>query len=309
MRSISIRWAESPTDITESDWNRHLNRCPRANPFHSWSFGEATVAVEGGAVRRGLVTANRDGIGLVQLFIRRMVPGCRQVKSIQGPVFDKTAILPEQVAALTAIKKAFPAWKLNWCTLMPDLPDSRAVRSILSETGLNRILAGYQTAWLDLRPSEESLMAGLDGKWRNQLRKAMQSGLKVAFSQDPSWLLAQYERHKKEIAYSGPPAAVLERLTPEELCVATAHLDGAPAAAVLFIRTGTCATYQVGWANADARKENAHNLLLWKGIMHLKVSGVEAFDIGGTDPKTAPGVAHFKTGLGGLPVTLAGTFI
>ncbi len=309
MRSITLHWAGSPSDITESDWNRHLEHCPRANLFHSWSFGEATVAVEGGEIRRGFVLANRDVIGLVQVYIRRMAPGCHHVKTIQGPVFDRSAILPEQVAALTAIKKAFPAWKLNWCTLMPDLPDSEAVRAILSETGLNRILAGYQTAWLDLRTSEADLMAGLDGKWRNQLRKAMQGNLSVSFSNDPSWLMQQYERHKKEIAYSGPPAAVLQRLLPDELCVATAALDGTPVAAVLFIITGRCATYQVGWSNSGTRQENAHNLLLWYGITELKNRGIEAFDIGGIDPKTAPGVAHFKTGLGGLPVTLAGTFI
>jgi len=309
MRKISIRWADSPSDISESDWNRHLERCPRANPFHSWAFGEATAAVEGFDIRRGLVMANAEVIGLVQLFSRRIAPFCRHVKTIQGPVFDRTAILPEQIAALQAIKKAYPARKLNWCTLMPDLPDSEAVRSILSDTGLNRIMAGYRTAWLDLRKSENDLMAGLDGKWRNQLRKAMQADLTVSFSDDPSWLLARYEEHKKDIAYSGPPAAVLERLRPEELCVATASVDGAPAAAVLFIRTGNCATYQVGWSNEESRKRNAHNLLLWNGIMELKKQGVEAFDIGGVDPETAPGVAHFKAGLGGLPVTLAGTFI
>lgn len=309
MRSISIRWADTSSDITETDWNRHLERCPRANLFHSWSFGEATMAVEGGAVRRGEILANKDVIGLVQLFIRGMVPGTRHVKTIQGPVFDKTAILPEQIAALTLVKKAYPSWKLNWCSLMPDLPESETVSAILSESGFNRVMAGYQSALLDLRKSEDTLMAGLDGKWRNQLRKAMQEDLAVSFSDDPSWLLDQYEQHKKEIAYSGPPAEVLARMNRKEMLVATASFEGKPVAAVLFIRTGKCATYQVGWADSDARQRNAHNLLLWMGIIELKKRGVSLFDVGGLDQKTAPGVAHFKAGLGGLPVTLAGTFI
>lgn len=309
MRSISIRWADTPSDITESVWNRHLERCPRANLFHSWSFGEATAAVEGFGIRRGEVLANREVIGLVQLYTKRMAGFCHQVKTIQGPVFDKSTILPEQIAALKLIRQAYPTWKLNWCTIMPDLPDSEAVRAILSETGLNRIMAGYQTAWLDLRKSEDDLMAGLDGKWRNQLRKAMQENLSVTFSDDPTWLLARYEQHKREIAYSGPPAAVLERLNRRELLVATATLNGESVGAVLFIKTGHCATYQVGWTSADSRQRNIHNLLLWKGLIELKKQGITVFDVGGTDKETAPGVAHFKAGLGGLTITLAGTFI
>lgn len=309
MRNITIRWADSPSDITESVWNRHLERCPRANLFHSWSFGEATAAVEGFDIRRGEVLANSKVIGLVQLYTKRMAGFCLQVKTIQGPIFDKSAILPEQVAVLKEIKKAYPIWKLNWCSLMPDLPDSEAVRAILSDTGLNRVMAGYQTAWLDLSRSEDTLMARLDGKWRNQLRKAMQSGLTVTFSDDPSWLLDKYEQHKRDIAYSGPPASVLRRLRKNEIFVATAALDGNPVAAVLFVRTGLCATYQVGWSSQDKRQENPHNLLLWIGILELKMRGVMAFDVGGMDKNTAPGVAHFKAGLGGLPITMAGTFI
>ena len=80
-------------------------------------------------------------------------------------------------------------------------------------------------------------------------------------------------------------------------------------AGTLFIRHGRCATYQVGWTGPEGRAAHAHNRLVWETVCALKTEGVEAVDLGGLDDANAPGVAHFKRGLGGEEITLMGTFV
>ena len=88
-----------------------------------------------------------------------------------------------------------------------------------------------------------------------------------------------------------------------------AKLGGDRAGGMLFLRHGSTATYHIGWSSPDGREENASNLLLWQAIRLLKKKGVATLDLGGVDTDHAPGLAHFKLGLGGRPLSQSGTWL
>ena len=83
---------------------------------------------------------------------------------------------------------------------------------------------------------------------------------------------------------------------------------GRPIGAILLARHGAAATYLVGWTSDDGRRLHAHHFLLWRAIEHLKANGTRWLDLGGHNETAAAGIARFKLGLGGEPVTLVGAY-
>ncbi len=195
---------------------------------------------------------------------------------------------------------------------MPELDAGPVAERFLREAGFFRIKTGYRSAWLDLTRSERALRRGLRQNFRNQLRKAEGAGLAIAEGDagDRDRLIDRHMAHRRRRRYAGPSPAVLKALPLAETPVFLARTaEGREAAAVLFLRHGATATYQIGWTTEDGRATHAHNLLLWRGLGALKRMDVAHLDLGGLDDADAPGAAHFKQGLGGEPFTLAGTFV
>lgn len=309
MAAITVEWDKSDRDINVSDWERYLKRYRFSTIFQNWSYGIVSAEHDGFRLLRGYVCKNGRVIGLVQAFIKRSFLLGRSVRIMRGPVFESNVELKDKVAAYQAIKKSFPLLRGNWLTIMPELLDTDTVRAVMTEAGFHQIMVGYRTLWLKLTRSEQDLWAGLHPRWRNQTRKAMGEDLRVSIDRDASWLLDRYEEHMAAVGFYGPTAAMLRKMDSKDFSVATAWHGDARIAATLFIQHGQCATYQVGWSSDAGRKLNAQNLLLWRHILRAKESGVTALDLGGIDPDTAPGIAHFKSGLGGTDITMAGTFI
>jgi len=198
----------------------------------------------------------------------------------------------------------------------PDRPLDDAMA--LETTGLWRVMTGYSTILLDLRRPLEDLRAGLDGKWRNRLAKA-EADAAFSVRVEPSLpecqrLLERESQQRAEKKFLGLPTDFVTR-----------YIDAAPSreagfavsyaqdrketvAAMLFLVHGSSATYHVGWASEAGRKANAHNVLLWRGIEHLRRIGVQTLDLGGVNSRDLPGITRFKLGTGGQVATLAGTY-
>ena len=195
---------------------------------------------------------------------------------------------------------------------MPELPDGPAARQLFADAGFTRIEEGYHTERLSLTPSEDRLRKGLRQNFRNQLRKAEADirDVREDAAGMTDWLIRQFEAQKREKRFGGPSAKLLSALPDGSRLTLTAHDDeGDAMAGALFHLHGRNATYQIGWSNADGRTAHALNLLLWQGVVRLRKRGFRVLDLGGTDWDTAPGVAHFKQGLGGEAFTLAGGFV
>jgi len=309
MTSVRLDWPVLGRD----DWRALVDKCPRSNLFQTWDYGNAVAADEGYRPRRGLIYRDRRVVGFVQVFVRNRWGVAAAAKLVRGPLFLALDPPADQAAdAIGQIKRAFPIWKRTILRLMPEVLEGPDAEAVSQAARLNRVKSGYTTAWIDLTRKPAALRAALSQSWRNQLGTAERSGLTVDDTTDAQardWLLEAYERHKAEIGYQGPSAALLARLPLADLRIRRALIDGSPVAGTLFIRHGRCATYQAGWSGPEGRSAHAHKRLVWETLGALKTEGVEAVDLGGLDDANAPGVAHFKRGLGGEEVTLMGTFV
>ena len=294
--------------LDENHWNSLFERVYRANLFQSWHFGAAMEAVEGHKVHRLAIEADGKPVGLMQVFEERRMGVARFLRLLRGPVFFQPTPAEIHAIALKTLKKRFPIYRLNWVTMMPELPKDPGF-TVMQDAGLSRIMEGYETVWMNLRKDQDKIRAGLDGKWRNQLKRAEGSDLQVQKSTDPHAVLAAYEVEREKRGYSAPSAKLLSALPDSQTLALEARLGGEKIAAIFIVRHGKSATYQAGWTSEEGRRVNAHNLLLWHAIIELQQTGIADLDLGGIDPARQPGIAHFKQGLGGERFENAGVYM
>jgi hypothetical protein len=192
-----------------------------------------------------------------------------------------------------------------------ELTEGRA----LHQAGFLRLADPRQVAEVALDGGADGLRAQMHGKWRNRLLHGEAQGLRVrhcALPPDPNhWLLVADARQQRARGYRAMPARLIAAMAAEDAGAAqifTAERGGRPLAAMLFIRHGAAATYQVGWAGPEGRAASAHNLLLWRAMNWLAERGTTRLDLGPLDPET-PGLTRFKLGSGARSRSLGGTWL
>ena len=314
MAELRVDW-DRPAAMGQEGWDALLARCPRANPFQSWSWGAATAVVHASVNRRAVILAGERPIGLLQLSERRYLGIATFAQLIRGPLFVGG---PETAAAAPLVfrhlRKRYRPTRLSMLALTPELDEGPVAEKFLDDAGFRKVKTGYSSAWLDLTPNQRLLRRGLRPNFRNQLKKAEEASdliIEEGGDAERDWLLDRHAAHRRSGRYSGPSPVLLGALPLEELLVLVARSapGGAPIAGAMFLRHGATASYEVGWSGEEGRLRKAHNLLLWNGLLSLKKAGARRLDLGGLDETDAAGPAHFKRGLGGEPFTLAGTYV
>jgi hypothetical protein len=301
-------------------WERLLARAGKSSLEQSWAYGAAMEAVSRRRVRRGVLFDDAGPLAALQAFERPVPVLGTLVQIMRGPVWLRADVTARDVA--DGMKLIRAAWGLRrreiviWMPELPDAPDSDAAMRGL---GARRMVTGYSSAWIDLRRDEDALRTGLRGKWRNMLKAAEASRLRVEISTGGDtaaldWLLSEYEPFRRKARFTGPDARLIRALAesaPRQSrpMVIQAYDRRRPVAGILVLRHGNAATYSVGWTGPLGRTQRAHHLLLWRALPALRQAGVEWFDLGGLFAADAPGVARFKLGMGGDIYTLAGTWL
>lgn len=194
--------------------------------------------------------------------------------------------------------------------LSPDAPCPE-----LAGYGLVPLMTPATLGELDLTGPEQTRRARLHPKWRNRLRQAEQSPLRVtrcAFPADPGhWLLRADTLQQRRRGYRTWPEALTlayAAQAPEQAQLFTAQVGNRIVAAMLFLRHGAIATYHIGHTNTEGRALSAHTLLLWTAACWLAEQGHLRLDLGLIDTQRAPGLARFKLGAGATPRRLGGTW-
>lgn len=303
---LQIEWDAA----SREQWSRLIALAPRCALQQDWSYGEA-VAAQGHIVRRAVVR-DRGGrpVALVQAMQRQLLGPVAATMLMRGPVWlDALADQELEPALSRALRQDLAPCVLLWT---PETGEGGR-----RWQGLRRVMTGYSTIWLDLRPALDAIRAGLDGKWRNMLVRAEAGGLRVRACSGGTlvdWLVEANERYRRSVGYRGPTPVFIQALgqVPHaaQSRLALIAMEGQePVAGVILQRHGTSATYYVGCTSPRGRELRAHHLLLWNAITALKELGAQSLDLGGVDTVNAPGLARFKLGLGGEVTTLAGTYL
>lgn len=160
-------------------------------------------------------------------------------------------------------------------------------------------------------------MARQHGKWRNRLRRALDSDLLIESAplagDADHWLLIREETQSRLRGYRRLPAsftlAWAEQNGPESTRVFTARHRGEIVAAMAFLLHGAAASYHIGWSGEAGRALGAHHRILWEASDWLATRGCLWVDLGTLDTETAPGLARFKLGSGARALPLGGTWL
>ena len=299
-------------DVTWDDtdgraWHGLLQQAGRCPLQQAWSYGEA-IRAQGHEVRRARLVVSGRTVAVAQLAFRRFFRGFGFGLLMRGPVWLEPRACELEPSFMAAIRRECHRKLVLWS---PECMSQEARRG-----GYRRVLTGYSTIWLDLRRDDTELRAGLDQKWRNMLCRSEEAGLElreVAGGKQLDWLIERNEAHRRKVGYRGPTPDFIRQLgelQPKGHRLALVALEGRePIAGVIVDRHGESATYFAGCTSERGRQLRAHHRLLWRAIQNLRGKGVHWLDLGGIDTEKAGGVARFKLGMGGEPVTLAGSYL
>ena len=176
-----------------------------------------------------------------------------------------------------------------------------------------RLRRGMSTAIVDLQAQDETRRARLHPKWRNQLRRAEASPLRVGSAAlDPNHDLLHLEVDQaRSRGYTNWPLALtaaFASIAPQQTRLFTAYLRGHPVAFMLFLRHGARATYHIGHILPEGRAHHAHNLLLWDASCWLARLGHSELDLGLLHNQAST-LNHFKLRAGAKPIETGGTWL
>lgn len=280
--------ATAPIDIDwiseQSAWQCLADRVEAPLP-QRWIYGAAGERL-GRDVHRLVATQNGHPLAIVQL-LSKPFAGTAFYLATRGPLFLENC---DRRAVIAALRRALPRLSLKLMT-----PEENY--------GRLRLSARTTVCDLDLAQPLDQLRARLHGKWRNGLKRAENTRLKVAeLSGSPVVMMpllrAEKERQSQAKYRAIPPEFTLAI---QDVAPNSIRLFAASDAHMLFIRHGNSATYQIGHSGAEGRAQNAHALMLWHAIGKLKSEGVTRLDLGTIDEARAENLARFKLRTGAAP--------
>ncbi|MBN1700102.1 MAG: peptidoglycan bridge formation glycyltransferase FemA/FemB family protein [Spirochaetales bacterium] len=224
------------------------------------------------------------------------------------------------IALSGAVSPLLPA---NTCFLRYDLPWSKEGKGNLPvplfiKNRLVKASADIQppyTIIVDLRQTEEALLAGMKHKTRYNIRLAEKKGVNIVetgIERLPEWYslyretgirdrIALHSEHYYESLFrladdygKGAPAIKL----------LLAEIEGEAVAGIVIVIKGTTALYMYGASSNRYRNYMPNHLLQWRGMQISKQAGCTSYDFFGIPPADEPdhplhGLYRFKTGFGG----------
>ncbi|MFK7837802.1 MAG: GNAT family N-acetyltransferase [Sulfitobacter sp.] len=178
-----------------------------------------------------------------------------------------------------------------------------------------RLRKPRQIAMLDLHPSPEALRAGLHAKWRNQLRQAEGTRLKVRCTHlppDPDTPVLRAEAlqsgRRNYANWPAPLTAAFASVAPNQTHMFCALDQGQTVATMLFLTHGSTATYHIGHITPAGKAHCAHNLLMWEAMQRLRRHGISQLDLGQLNPNTET-IDRFKLRAGAQARATGGTHL
>lgn len=266
---------------------------------HAWRYG-AAVAALGQRVHRAEIWDGGRCLGLAQVLVRRSGP-------IQIGLLPRGPVWLELPASAPRILQALRRGLLG-------APVSALIATPETPAGGIPILTPQTLAELPLNRDADVMRAAMHQKWRNALKKAERSKVKIAVTRpnpdDLAWLVRLDADQGRQRGYRGLSAGFLAAWAADDgsqLRLFTARAGGDVIAAMLFLDHAPGATYHLGWTGAEGRATSAHRLLLWRAMQHFAKAGRMRLDLGPLDTVNAPGLARFKLGAGAQARALSAT--
>ncbi len=307
-------------NCSEDEYKAREMQVRRLPLLQSSAYTSAIANYYGHTPRSLILLSNEAGtspseIGLCKILKRKALGGLLEaIMCDRGPVWFESQNSPQNNEAfIRSFARQIPR---RFGRKRRFIPEYELAHDIAQQNGFRKSGEGYDTIWVDLTKSEETLRADLKKNWRGSLKKAEQTSLTLEWDNTGKslpFLLKTYEIDKKRKDYPGPSVPFMKAIAQQfaangNLLIGRALLDKTCIGSILILCHGSSATYQIGWTSSEGRLHHAHHLLLWNVLDVLKQRGTKDFDLGGINDKGAKDVAAFKQGMGGYVMRLPGLY-
>jgi lipid II:glycine glycyltransferase (peptidoglycan interpeptide bridge formation enzyme) len=296
--------------VSLPDWNQFLFRHPNAHLLQTGEWGELKSAFGWKPIR---IVSGELG---VQILFRKLPLGFTIGYIPKAVISNQLSVNNEQFwKEIDSVCKFHRAVFLK---LEPDSWDSEFILHPSSFILSKHNIQPPRTLIVDLRGTEEEILARMKQKTRYNIRLAEKKGVIVRPWDD----LESF--HKMMLITGGRDGfgvhsleyyrRVYELFHPKGLCeLLVAEYDGRPLAALFVARYGRRAYYLYGASTDEERNRMPAYLLQWKAMKWAKARGCEEYDLWGVpdeDEATLEtsfetrrdglwGVYRFKRGFGG----------
>jgi len=320
-------------------WNGLVAGKLRGHLLQSWEWGELKRRVGWSAERWLWENAAGQSLASAQVLHRRSIGnlGPSVAYCPRGPSLDWTN--PAAVARVLEDLEAMAGEAgVLFLKIDPDVPlgvglpgepdaaDSAtglALQETLVQRGWRESSEQIQfrnTLTLDLRPSEEALLAGMKQKTRYNLRLAERSGVTVrpALPEDFPLLYRLYAETSVRDGFVIRPAKYYRQawggFQAAGLAQAfLAEVEQEPVAGLVVYRFGPTACYLYGMSSDHHREKMPNHLLQWHAIRWARAQGCEQYDLWGAPQALSEddpmwGVVRFKLGFGAQTVRMIGAW-
>lgn len=310
---------------SKKEWDSLWLGCQRKSLPQTWEYGSAKAMAEGWQVQRFVVLDDDDlPTALFQVLVKGL-PGLGGVARVnRGPLMLRDEIdgfnhlSLHAIAVLVRESRRRRWWMMQ---IAPLLPPSAEIDSALCGMGLRRqSICPMDSALLSLEGSDEKVMMGFKGKWRNCLRKGQKLGVTVKLDkggqENFQWLIDFYQAQQREKRFDGTSDRMLQALAANQsqsfkfnLYIAlddSSDSQDSVLGVLVTLQFDDVSEYLIGVSNERGRANQANSVLLWEAVLDAKRNGCRWLDVGGLADNTPKGIASFKKGLNPEPYALVG---
>ena len=275
------------------------------HPLQLWGWGE--IKARGNwRVERVICKENGQIVGLAQLLLRPLPGPFKCLAYVpRGPV----AALSNREEVLKSLaeyaKDTFGAVSL---LVEPDWDDMPPLTNWRKAP--NPILLA-RTIILDLKKTDDELLADMTKKTRQYIRKSEKSGVEVRFAkttEDIAGCLKIYKQTAKRAGFAlhddGYYEAIFDKLGSNSQVLMAMH-QGRVVAFLWLVVSSETAFELYGGMNDEGQELRANYILKWTAIQKTKEWGIGRYDMNGL---LNDGVSQFKQGFSNHETHLAGSY-
>jgi lipid II:glycine glycyltransferase (peptidoglycan interpeptide bridge formation enzyme) len=331
-RASTFKVEKSPTA-----WRQALGALPNAHPLQSWTWGQFKSRWGWSAIPCLLTIAESSWNPLAAaMVLKRDVP--RLPYSVlyvpKGPILDYNDG-PLRRVVLAELENVARQENAIFVKIDPDVvkswgveaerpsPIGRLFTQELAQRGWRPSAEQIQfrnTVELDLRQSEEELMAAMKQKTRYNIRLAGRKGVTIRHGTPADFpaIVQMYQETAVRDQFTIRPAAYYLDAWQSFADANMAHpliaeYEGDPIAAVVLIKFDKIVTYMYGASTSKERNRMPAYLLQWEAIRWAKSQGADIYDMWGAPSEFDEtdqlwGVWRFKKGFNGQVVRHIGAW-
>jgi lipid II:glycine glycyltransferase (peptidoglycan interpeptide bridge formation enzyme) len=299
-------------------WNSFVESCPTGNITQTFEWGELSGTLGAETLRIGALQGD-ELVGALLLVAER-APLLRRpyLYAPRGPVLADSAS-PALGALVDRARQEGRRRGAFMLKVEPNVVDGNARwLAALRQHGfrINPYATHPRRSWaLDIRPDEETLLAGMKEKWRYNIRLAGRKGVRVRESLAPADVDTFYRLYRATAERDGifihgqQHYADFLRLFGERgaAMLFIAEYESTPIAALIAATCGPVATYMFGASSNLHRNRMPNHLLQWTAIRWAKAKGCTLYDFRAIAEVLDPGedmysLYTYKQGFGGYSV-------